>query len=51
LLAGNTEAMYNLAAIYINGEGVTADRELGIKWLRKAARAGYEKRHRLHWLG
>ncbi|MCT8988455.1 tetratricopeptide repeat protein [Shewanella phaeophyticola] len=32
--------MANLGEIYLNGEGVAVDRELGISWLTKAAERG-----------
>ena len=38
--AGDASAMYNLATIYWNGNGVTKDRAEAARWYRKAADAG-----------
>lgn len=41
--AGSLEAMYDLADCYYDGEGVDKNMPLAIKWLTKAADAGYVK--------
>jgi TPR repeat protein len=37
---GSPVAQYNLARLYLSGEGVSRDSAEGLKWLRKAALAG-----------
>lgn len=34
---GNAMAMYNLACLYMHGQGVAADHAKGMEWLKKAA--------------
>lgn len=41
--AGSLEAMYDLADCYYDGEGVDKNMPLAVKWLTKAADAGYVK--------
>lgn len=41
--AGSLEAMYDLADAYYDGEGVEKDMSLSMKWITKAADAGYNK--------
>ena len=41
--AGSLEAMYDLADCYYDGEGVDKNMPLAMKWLTKAADAGYVK--------
>lgn len=43
IIQGNAEAMNALGMIYSKGIGVTANEELGIEWMEKAANAGYAK--------
>jgi TPR repeat protein len=38
---GNAEAQYNLARMYIDGNGVKKDARQGVNWLDLAARKGY----------
>ena len=38
---GNMEAMYYLAQMYLQGNGVEKNIDFGIKWMRKAAQLGY----------
>jgi TPR repeat protein len=38
--SGLPEAQYQLGMMYLNGSGVTADDELALLWLSKAANAG-----------
>ena len=40
---GNSDAEYDVGAMYQNGRGVTADREQAIHWYRKAARQNNRK--------
>lgn len=38
---GDADAMHHLGRCYINGLGVSADRNLGVMWIAKAAAAGH----------
>ena len=38
---GNAQAQYNLAVLYLGGEGIAPNRERGIAWLRLSARQRY----------
>jgi TPR repeat protein len=38
---GYEDAMYRLGVCHVRGEGVPVNRELGLKWLRKAERRGW----------
>ena len=40
---GNADAQYKLALSYDDGQGVTQDKVLAVKWYRKAADQGYAK--------
>lgn len=39
--SGDIEAQYALGVALLNGEGVDANREKGIEWLKAAASAGH----------
>ena len=39
---GNVRAMYNVGLLYLNGLGISLDREKGKEWIQKAADLGYE---------
>ena len=39
---GNERAMYNVGLLYLNGLGVSLNKEAGMGWLQKAADQGYE---------
>lgn len=38
---GDADAMHHLGSCYINGLGVSADQNLAIMWIAKAAAAGH----------
>jgi TPR repeat protein len=40
--AGHPGAMFNLARMYENGNGVDKDRDLTLRWYQKAAEAGHK---------
>ena len=40
---GQASAQYYLAMMYISGDGLQQDRELGYSWMKQAAEQGYEK--------
>jgi len=39
---GKSDAQYQVGIMYLKGQGVSQDREQGIKWLESAAHAGYQ---------
>lgn len=44
---GNSDAQYNLAFMFLKGEGVPQNSVEGIAWLRKAAEQGHDQANRL----
>ncbi len=40
---GNTQAQFNVGFMYLKGEGVPVDKEIGNNWLLKAAELGHDK--------
>ncbi len=39
---GDADAQYNLGYMYSNGDGVTKNDKVAVKWTRRAAKEGYE---------
>ena len=40
---GHVEAQFNVGYMYVTGQGVGQDREIGVNWYRKAAALGHAK--------
>ena len=38
---GHAPSQWNLACLYLNGDGIEQSRELGIQWATKAAKQNY----------